>query len=48
MLIFHSVSEAIRSGYQIESSIPDDNGFLRARTMTSAGWAVALVEMKRG
>jgi hypothetical protein len=41
--IFQGVREAIRAGFMIESPIPDANGFLHARSHTSAGWAQALV-----
>lgn len=43
MIIFHSVLDAIRAGYQIVSPIPDNDGFIHARILTSDGWATALV-----
>lgn len=45
ILIFKSVSEALRAGYQIESPIADSEGFLHARTKTNAGWSAALVRV---
>ncbi len=45
LLIFPSVFEAIRAGYQIESPYPDGEGFLHARIHTAAGWARALVRV---
>ena len=43
--IFSNVREALRAGYSIESPHPDSEGFLHARTHTSAGWAKALVRI---
>ena len=43
MLIFLSVSQAIKAGFIIESPFPDSEGFLHARLQTPAGWARALV-----
>ncbi len=43
--IFQNVRDAMRAGFQIESPIPDTEGFLHARTRTSMGWARALVAM---
>jgi hypothetical protein len=45
MMIFKSVPEALRAGYQIESPYADSEGFLHARIMTQAGWARALVSV---
>lgn len=48
MLVFPSVQAAIRAGYEIERpATPDSEGHLRARIMTSAGWARALVAVAR-
>ena len=44
MVIFHSVDEALRAGYQIYDR--SESGYL-ARTKTSRGWALALVELRR-
>jgi len=41
--IFQNVKEAISAGFTIESPIPDSEGFLHARILCSAGWALALV-----
>jgi hypothetical protein len=46
MLIFATVDEALRAGYEIlHPACPDSEGFLHARTMTASGWAVALVRV---
>ncbi len=45
IVIFRSVQEALQAGYLIESPIPDSEGFLRARTQTAGGWAMALIRM---
>jgi hypothetical protein len=44
IVIFKNVQEALRAGYMIESPIPDSEGFLRARTRTARGWAMALIQ----
>ena len=41
--ILDSVAAAIASGFEILSIYPNSEGFLLARTRTSAGWALALV-----
>ena len=41
--IIDSVAAAVRAGFEILSVYPDSEGFLLARTRTSAGWALALV-----
>jgi hypothetical protein len=46
--IFQNVQEAIRAGFTIDSEVPDADGFLRARTVTPAGWARALVRPQGG
>lgn len=43
IVIFGSVVEAIRAGFEILSPHPDSEGFLHARIHTGRGWAVALV-----
>ncbi len=43
MRILDSVTAAIAAGFEILSVYPDSEGFLLARTRTSAGWALALV-----
>jgi len=45
IIIFTSVFEAIRAGFQIESAFADGEGYLHARIRTSAGWARALVRV---
>lgn len=45
ILIFQSVTEAIRAGFTIESPYPDSEGFLHARIRTAAGFATALVRV---
>ena len=45
--IFPNVKEAISAGFMIESPIPDAEGFLHARIPTSAGWALALVRLRK-
>lgn len=45
IVIFNNVLEALQAGYLIESPIPDSEGFLRARTQTPSGWAMALIRM---
>jgi len=42
MLIFHSVPEALRAGYQIYDRT--QTGYL-VRIKTDRGWALALVEL---
>jgi len=46
IVIFKNAETAIRAGYLIESPIPDSEGFLRARTRTTTGWAMALVHAR--
>jgi hypothetical protein len=41
--IFPSVTTAVRAGYIVDSPLPDSEGFLHARILTTAGWARALV-----
>jgi hypothetical protein len=43
MLVFHSLPEAIRAGYQILE--PTSSGYL-VRIRTVNGWAMALVELR--
>lgn len=46
IVIFHSVIEALRAGYQILSPIPDSEGFLHARTkVDTSHYALALVRV---
>jgi hypothetical protein len=45
MLVFHSLPQAIRAGYQIVE--PTSNGYL-VRIRTAKGWALALVELRSG
>lgn len=42
MLVFHSLVEAINAGYEVYDRTP--TGYL-VRIRTSAGWALALVEL---
>jgi hypothetical protein len=42
MLVFHSLPEAIRAGYQIVE--PTSRGYL-VRIRTTGGWALALVDL---
>jgi hypothetical protein len=44
MLVFHSLAEAIRAGYAVYDRRPA--GYL-VRTRTSAGWALALVDLEK-
>jgi len=48
ILIFNNVHDAIHAGYLIESSYPDSEGFLHARTRTATGFALALVRVEAG
>jgi hypothetical protein len=43
MLVFHSLPDAIRAGYQIVE--PTSSGYL-VRIRTTGGWALALVELR--
>jgi hypothetical protein len=43
MLVFHSLAEAIRAGFQVYDRT--GTGYL-VRTRTSGGWALALVELR--
>lgn len=43
LLVFKSVAEAIRAGYEIISPHADSEGYLHARIKTNAGFALALV-----
>ncbi len=43
IVIFGSVVEAIRAGFEVLSPHPDSEGFIHARIRTEKGWAVALV-----
>jgi hypothetical protein len=43
MLVFHSLPDAIRAGYQIVE--PTSSGYL-VRIRTRSGWAMALVELR--
>lgn len=46
LVIFNSVNEALRAGYEIlRPAFPDSEGFLHARIMTGRGWAIALVKV---
>jgi hypothetical protein len=45
IVIFPSPIDAIRAGFQIDSSYADSEGFLHARIHTPAGWASALVRV---
>jgi hypothetical protein len=46
LVFFNNVSEAIQAGYEIlHPAIADSEGFLRARIMTTRGWAIALVKV---
>ncbi len=46
LVFFNSVREAIQAGYEIlHPAIADSEGFLHARTMTTRGWAIALVKI---
>lgn len=47
ILVFESVVQAVRAGYEIESSYPDSEGFLHARIRLAAGWGKALVRVCR-
>lgn len=47
ILIFTSVAEAIRAGFEIVSPHGDAEGLLYARARTSSGWAVALIRPVR-
>jgi len=42
MLIFHSIAEALRAGYQVYDRT--QTGYL-VRIKTDRGWALALVEL---
>ena len=44
MLVFHSVVEAIRAGFQVYDRT--ETGYL-VRIKTNAGWALALVELRK-
>lgn len=43
MLIFHTLTDAIKAGFQVYDRTA--SGYL-VRTRTSAGWALALVELR--
>jgi hypothetical protein len=43
ILIFDSVAEAIKAGFEIQSVYKNSDGFLYARMRTATGWALALV-----
>lgn len=45
LLVFYSLEEAIKAGYQIYDRTTD--GYL-VRTRTDVGWALAIVKLKRG
>lgn len=46
VVVFDSVASAERAGFEIEKPpCPDENGMLRARTMTGLGWARVLVKV---
>ena len=45
VMVFNSVSEALRAGYQVYDRTAD--GYL-VRIQTSRGWAMALVNCKSG
>jgi hypothetical protein len=44
VVVFHSVGEAIRQGFQIYGKTAD--GYI-ARIMTTHGWAMALIDLKQ-
>jgi hypothetical protein len=44
MLVFHSINDAVKAGFQIYDR--NDTGYL-VRIKTSAGWALALVEVPK-
>lgn len=43
LLVFKSLTEALRAGYQVYDRLSD--GYL-VRTRTTAGWALAIVRCK--
>ena len=43
VVVFHSLAEAIKAGYQVLSANPE--GYL-VRTQTASGWALALVRLR--
>ena len=43
-VVFHSVGEALRQGFQIYDKTAD--GYI-ARIMTTRGWAMALIDLKQ-
>jgi hypothetical protein len=44
LMVFHSLSEALRAGFQIYDRTPE--GYL-VRTRTASGWAMALVSCRQ-
>jgi hypothetical protein len=45
MIVFHSLSEALRAGFQVEDRVP--HGYV-VRTRTQHGWARAIVVVQPG
>jgi hypothetical protein len=45
MTVFHSLSEALRAGFQVEDRAP--NGYV-VRIRTTQGWARAMVVVRPG
>lgn len=45
MLVFRTVADAVSAGFQVYDRT--DCGYL-VRTKTSAGWALALVDLRKG
>jgi hypothetical protein len=45
MIVFHSLSEALRAGFHVEDRSPD--GYV-VRTRTQRGWARAVVVLRSG
>jgi hypothetical protein len=44
IVVFHSLSEALRAGFDVYDTTP--SGYL-VRTRTAAGWAFAIVIVKK-
>jgi hypothetical protein len=44
MLVFHSIADALNAGFQIYDRT--ESGYL-VRIKTNAGWALALVELRK-